>query len=382
MISRIALSGLNASFTRLRTTANNIANSQTTGFKQTRTELVSIPESNGVKVSANRQSTYTGAPQHTQQGQDLAINGDGYFLVSDGGKQSYTRAGAFGLDREGYVANSQGQRLMGFTAQNGGTPVELKFDTKTVQPAETKNISLNVNLDTTAAAPTAVFDPNNPASFNHQTSTTAYDSLGSQHQIDVYYRKTATLNQVEMHTTIDGNPVGGAQTLDFDTSGKLSSPASGSITLPGYSPGNGASNLDIEIDVSKSTQTGSQFEVRAISQDGSSAARLTGINVDNSGTVSANFDNGQSSQLGRVAIAQFPNPQGLQPEGNGNFSATIDSGDVTFSGHLQAGALESSNVNLEEQFVNLLSTQHMAQAAAKMIKTEDEMLGTLFEDKA
>lgn len=382
MISRIALSGLNASFARLRTTANNIANSQTTGFKQARTELVSIPESNGVKVSANRQSTYAGAPQRTQQGQDLAINGNGYFLVNDGGKQSYTRAGAFGLDREGYVSNSQGQRLMGFTAQNGGTPVELKFDTKALQPTVTKNISLHVNLDATATAPVTAFDPNNPASFNHQASTTAYDSLGSQHQVDIYYRKTATPNQVEMHTMIDGNHVGGAQTLDFDTSGKLSSPASGSITLPSHNPGNGASNLDIKIDISKTTQTGNQFEVKSISQDGSSAARLTGINIDDSGNVSANFDNGQSSNLGRVAIAQFPNPQGLQPEGNGNFSATADSGDVTFGGHLQAGALESSNVNLEEQFVNLISTQHMAQAAAKMIKTEDEMLGTLFQDKA
>ena len=271
---------------------------------------------------------------------------------------------------------------MGFTARNGGTPVELKFDTKSTQPVETKNISLNVNIDATAATPVTAFDPNDPTSFNHQTSTTAYDSLGSQHQVDVYYRKTATPNQVEMHTMIDGNPAGGAQTLDFDTSGKLSSPVSGSITLPSHNPGNGANNLDIKIDVSKTTQTGSQFEVNSISQDGSSAARLTGINIDNSGNVSANFDNGQSSQLGRVAIAQFPNPQGLQPEGNGNFSATADSGNVTFGGHLQAGALESSNVNLEEQFVNLISTQHMAQAAVKMIKTEDEMLGTLFEDKA
>ena len=382
MISSIGLTGLNAAFTRLRTTANNIANVETTGFKQSRTELASIPDANGVEVSNIRQSTTQGVLQQTYQGQDLAIKGDGYFLVSQNGKPSYTRAGAFGINRDGFVVNSQQQHLMGFTPGNGGSPVNLKFDTKTLAPTATKNVDINVNLDATAAAPNSAFDPNNPSSFNAQTSSTVYDSLGAQHQVNVYYRNTGTPNQVEIHTSIDGNSVGGVQTLAFDSSGTLSSPPSGQVALPTYNPGNGATNINLNLDVSKTTRTGSGFAVNSITQDGSPAAKPTGINIDDSGNVSASFSNGKSSSLGRIAIAQFPNPQGLKPEGNGNYSATSASGDVSFGGHVEAGALESSNVNLDEQFVNLMSAQHAAEAAAKVIKTENKMLGTLFKGKA
>ncbi|MDH5547720.1 MAG: flagellar hook protein FlgE [Gammaproteobacteria bacterium] len=385
MISRIASTGLNAAYKRLSTTANNIANSQTTGFKQARAEYTTVPNSQGVKVSGIRNSTSNGVIQNTSIGTDLAISGNGYFQVSRDGKQSFTRAGAFSADREGYLTNSQGQRLMGFTPQSAGTPVALNVNTGAHQPQATGNINLNLNIDATGSVPSGAFDSTDPATFNNQTSTTAYDSLGSQHQVDFFFRKTATPNQVEMFTQVDGNPVGGAQTLTFDTSGNLTSP-SGGVSLPGYTPSNGAATMNLNVNADDVTQTGSPFAVNGISQDGNQVAELSNLSVDGEGNVVAEYADGSTVTVGRLAVAGFSNPQGLSQEGDGLFSASASSGDPIYNssttGSIQSGALEGSNVNLEEQAVNLISTEQHAKAMMKMIQAEDDMLGTLFKDKA
>jgi len=398
---RIALSGLNAAQADLNVTANNIANTSTTGFKGSRTEFADLfavslqgvssnATGNGVRVAAVSQQFAQGNIEFTDSNLDLAVSGQGMFILSDQGALAYTRAGAFQMNRDGYVVNSQNQRLQVYPPLAGGGfntggLSDLRLQTTDSPPAATANVDYILNLPGNAVPPpVAPFDPNNPNTFNQATSLTLYDSLGATHTGTMYFTKTATANQWTAQLTIDGATVGTPQTLQYSNTGLLSAPVGGLLPFPAYTPTTGAAPMTVTVNMAQSTQFGNNFAVNAVTQDGYTTGRLIGMDVDETGIVQARFTNGNSQPLGQVAVANFANPQGLQQLGNTQWAETFSSGQAVRGqagnsgfGLLQSGALEAANVDVTEQLVNMITAQRNFQANAQMISTADSITQTI-----
>lgn len=402
MSFKIALSGLNAASADLAATSNNIANANTIGFKQSRAEFVDFFPVTAYGVSQNAtgagsrvdrvaQQFSQGAVNFTNNALDLAISGEGFFTLSDNGSRAYTRAGAFGTDRNGYVVNGSNMRLQVFPPIAGSTTfdtarlTDLRLSTADNPPAATGNIEAAFNLPANATAPvTAPFDAADPTSYNETRSVTVYDSLGATHNASLFFVKTANPGEWSVHTQIDGNTVGAAQTLTYSATGTLTAPAGGSFTLPAYTPTNGANALNLSFDVSTSTQFGDSFSISRLSQDGYATGRLSGIEVGDGGVVQARYTNGQATALGQLALASFPNQQGLQQLGDTAWGESFNSGAAILGaagtnnfGEVQSGALEASNVDLTEQLVNMITAQRNFQANAQMISTSDQITQTI-----
>jgi flagellar hook protein FlgE len=398
---RIALSGLNAAQSDLNVTANNIANTQTNGFKGSRTEFADLfavslqgtsnnASGNGVRVAAVTQQFAQGNVEFTDSNLDLALSGQGMFILSDNGALAYTRAGAFQMNRDGYVVNANQQRLQVYPPLaaggfNTGGLADLRLQTTDSAPAATSNVEYVLNLPANAnPPPIAVFDANDPNTFNQATSLTLFDSLGATHTGTMYFVKTATANQWETRLHIDGAAVGGAQTLQYSNTGLLTAPVGGQVPFPAYVPSTGAAAMTVNVDLSQSTQFGGNFSVNSVSQDGFTTGRLIGIDIDETGIVQARFTNGNSQPLGQVAIANFANPQGLQQLGNTQWAETFSSGQALRGqagnsgfGLVQSGALEGANVDVTEQLVQMITAQRNFQANAQMISTADSITQTI-----
>jgi flagellar hook protein FlgE len=397
----IALSGLNAASADLGVTANNVANVNTTGFKMSRAQFSEVfavgtqsvsssAAGSGVRLSAIAQQFTQGNIDFTDNALDLAIGGEGFFVISDGGARSYTRAGAFGVDNQGFVTNAQGARLQAYPYAgsglfNTGTPVDLQLTIGANPPAATTRAAFGINLPADAPVPAnPVFDPSDPSSFNHTTSVTVYDSLGAAHTATVYFVKDAAPNTWNTEIQIDGNPVAGAAPVVFNPDGSLNSPAGGLMPLGAYTPGTGAEDIVMGLDFGTATQFGDAFGVNSLSQDGFTTGRLTGVSVDAEGVVFARFTNGQSTSLGKLALANFVNPQGLQQLGDTAWGESFQSGDALLGeagtasfGNIQSGALEASNVDLTAQLVQMITAQRNFQANAQAISTADTITQTV-----
>tara|TARA_R110002096_G_scaffold130643_5_gene279964 strand:- start:57542 stop:58759 length:1218 start_codon:yes stop_codon:yes gene_type:complete len=397
----IALSGLNAASSDLGVTANNVANVNTTGFKMSRaqfsevfavgTQSVSSSASgSGVRLSEIAQQFTQGNIDFTDNALDLAIGGEGFFVISDNGARSYTRSGAFGVDNQGNVVNAQGARLQAYPyAGNGlfntGTPQDLQLTIGANPPQASTRAAFGINLPADAPVPAnGVFDPTDPSSFNHTTSVTVYDSLGAAHTATVYFIKDAAPNTWNTEIEIDGSAVTGAAPVVFNPDGSLNSPAGGLMPLGAYTPTTGADPLNLSLDFGSATQFGDNFGVNSLSQDGFTTGRLTGVSVDSEGVVFARFTNGQSTSLGKLALANFVNPQGLQQLGDTTWGESFQSGDALLGeagtasfGNIQSGALEASNVDLTAQLVQMITAQRNFQANAQMISTADTITQTV-----
>ncbi len=394
MSFQVALSGLNAASTDLQVTSNNIANANTIGFKSSRAEFSDVYSGEasgigaGVRLTEVRQAFTQGNVEITERQLDLAISGNGFFIVNDNGSLLYSRVGAFGLNAAGFVENAEGERLQVYPAQgeggfNTGTLGDLQITTDTSPPQPSTQIDMNINLPADAVAPSVVpFDPNDPQTYNHSTSTVVYDSLGVAHTATYYFLETG--GAWEVNQTLDGNPVGTAQPFTFGSDGSIATPANGVVSYPAYDPGNGADPVTLNLDLSPTTQYGSNFVVNSINPDGRAAGRLRNVEIDQSGIVFARFSNGQSIALGKVALANFSNPEGLAKVSDTSFQETFVSGvaqrgEATQSnfGLVQAGALEASNVDLTEQLVNMITAQRLFQANAQVISTMDTVTQTI-----
>jgi flagellar hook protein FlgE len=401
MTFRLALSGLNAAQADLGVTANNIANSSTNGFKRSRAEfselfavspqgVSSLAAGNGVRVADISQQFSQGSIDFTDNNLDLAISGPGFFTLSDGGAQAYTRAGSFKTDSSGYVVNAQGQRLQVYPpivggGFNTGSMADLRLVTSESAPAATSNVEMLMNLPSDAAVPVnGTFDPADPTSFNRATSLTVYDSLGAAHTGTMYFVKQAAAGNWDARLYIDGTAVGGAQPLAFDNVGQMVTPATGQIAFPAYTPATGAANMAVTFDFNGATQYGSTFSVSNITQDGYTTGRLIGMDIDKSGVVQARFTNGRSIMLGQVALSNFANSNGLQQLADTNWAETFTSGQALRGqagnsgfGMIQSGALEASNVDITTQLVNMITAQRNFQANAQMISTSDQITQTI-----
>jgi len=414
-----ALSGLNAAANNLSVTGNNIANANTTGFKKSRSEFVDVYASSiggvsktqpgaGVRVAEVAQQFNQGNLDFTDNSLDLAVSGEGFFTMAtnptDLKSLVYTRNGAFRVNADGLVTNTQGQALLAY-APNGSN-VAAGFSQgvlKTVSinvgaglPTATSNVDIKVNLDSNSTEPpTGTMDPTDPSSYNKQTSATVFDSLGVSHTLTSYFVAkpvTPPTRDWDVYHYITDDPaapvpvdVGGTPTtMTFDSTGKLTVPANGQVTLAPYVTGSSASDIVMKTNYFGSTQLAAAFSVDALKQDGLPAGRLTGIAIDKEGIIFARFSNGGSTPLGKVAMTRFPNPQGLSKLGDTNWAQSADSGEPIPGeagsgnfGLINAGALEQSNVDLSAQLVNLIVAQQAYQANAQTITTENSIVQTI-----
>jgi flagellar hook protein FlgE len=396
----IALSGLNAAQQDLDVTANNIANVDTTGFKSSTTEFADLFSSsqqgvsstavgNGTSVSEVSQQFTQGNIDSTGNNLDLAISGNGFFTMSDNGALSYTRDGQFQEDSDGYVTDSEGNRLQVYPPLanggfNTGGLTDLNLTTNESAPQATTNVSLTANLPADATVPTGAFNPADPNSYNDTTSLTTYDSLGAAHTSSLYFIKGAAANAWTVQLYVDGNAVGTPQALDYSDTGALTAPASGQITFPAYTPATGAAPMNLTFNFANTTQDGSTFGVTANTQNGYTTGTLVGININSTGVVQAQFTNGNSVNLGQIALANFANPQGLQQQANQSWVQTYASGAPVAGtagqaglGTVQSGAVEESNVDITAQLVNMITAQRDFQANAQMVTTDDQITQTI-----
>jgi flagellar hook protein FlgE len=396
----IALSGLTAASTDLDVVSNNIANADTVGFKSSRAEFadvyaagaVNLNQSSvgeGTRVDATAQQFTQGDITTTSANLDLAISGDGFFTLKDASGTVYSRNGEFSPDKFGNVVNATGQALQvypptGNGTFNTGTTTDLNLETAQSAPNATTTGSVILNLPSNSTAPALAFNPANPATYNQSTSTTVYDSLGTATPATFYFTQTATPNQWTVNMTINGTVVGAAQTLTFSNTGAVTAPVGGVLAFGGFVPTDGAATLNTTFNFSKSTQYGGEFGVTSIVQDGYATGQLSTVSIDPSGVVSAVYTNGRSTQLGQLAMANFPNSQGLKQLGDTNWAETFSSGNVVQGtagaagfGSIQSGALESSNVDLTRELVNMITAQRAFQANAQSITTANQLSQTV-----
>ncbi len=438
-----ALSGLKAATTDLNVTSNNIANVSTTGFKRSNAQFGDFFEVTpfgtsstavgaGVEVTNIDQQFGQGNLDFTDNSLDLAISGAGFFIVDKeqaGGDISYTRAGSFRVDSDGYLTNNQGQYLQTFPIDSSGTVtstsintlVPIQLQSTTGAPSATTEVDIGMNLDATEAATDPEdFDPTVTSSYNHSTSTTLYDSLGTSHVLTYYFvhdeigSSTNTApgdaNQWVAFPYLDGSEIdigsgvlvnhpspSGSPNLDqlgavlnFNADGSFSSstPAALATTVTAATLGNGAGDLTFNHDFvnNSPTQYASAFSVSTFQQDGSTTGRLTGLDVSEEGMIQASFSNGSLEPLGQIAFASFPSEQGLQDIGNASWEETTASGAPLTGipgtgslGRLQSGALEASNVDLTSQLVNLIIAQRNFQANARSIETSNTITDTVIQ---
>jgi len=375
----IALSGLAAASSALDVTSNNIANADTTGFKNSQAEFADVYASGavnlntttggeGVRVVTAAQQFTQGDISTTSTPLDMAINGNGFFTMNSPSGVVYTRNGQFSEDQNGNVVSSTGQFLQVYP------------------PLATSTGTAILNLPSNDTPPTVTpFDPTNPDSYSQSTSTTVYDSLGNSYPATYYFTQSTTPGTWDVNMTVNGTAVVATPpTLSFSNTGAVTAPANGNLTFTGFTPPNGAAPMSMTFNFSQTTQYGTQFGVSSIIQNGYTTGQLSTVSVDPSGVVSAVYTNGRSTQLGQLAIANFPNPQGLQQLGDTNWAQTFSSGTVVQGtagsagfGTVQSSALESSNVDLTTELVNMITEQRAFQANAQVITTADQMSQTV-----
>jgi flagellar hook protein FlgE len=392
MSFNIAISGLNAAQTDLSTTANNIANASTSGFKNGRAQFSDIftrgsasAGGAGVRVSGVKQEFGQGSIEFTGNELDLAIAGNGFFVVKErDGSTSYTRAGAFSVDSSGTVVNTTGQKLQVYLTGNNGTGGigDLKLSKADRAPKATTNVELGLNLPANATAKTGTFSQSDSSTYSHSVSTVIYDQQGTAKNATLYFSKTATANQWDVRVAVDGTMQGApeVETVAFDASGALV-PAGGTATAGAISF---TALTGVSFSVSDATQRGSAFSVNSIDQDGYTTGRLTGVSVDPAGVISGTYSNGRIEALGQIAVANFNGVDALQQKGGASWGETVASGPALLGtpgaagfGQIESNSLEASNVDMTKELVHMITAQRNFQANAKLISASDQLAQTI-----
>lgn len=409
-----ALSGLAGASEDLDVIGNNIANANTVGFKQSTAQFADM-YANAVVSSINnqigigtqlaevQQNFSNGDITSTKLPLDVAIDGNGFFLLSNNGATTYSRNGVFHLDPSGTVENAQGQQLMGYGADAGGQIVKgrigpIVISNADLPPAATANIRASYNLDSGDANVTnTTFSPSDPTSYTTSQQVNPFDSLGDNDQpVTFYFAKTATgsWNVYGTYGTT-GTPIGPNAngllgTVTFNASGQITSPspATFAVSIPNAAD-NGATTQNLTLDLTGTTQYGAKDGVTNLALDGNPACQLTGLTVGSDGILtgtyaSETYSSTQTRNLGQIVLATFNNPNGLVDLGGNAYAQTNDSGEAQVStpgstnhGTLEGGAVEESNVDLTNQLVELITAQRNYQANAQTIKTQQTVDQTL-----
>ena len=398
MSYEIAATGLNAVNEQLDGISNNIANSGTVGYKSMTTQFSAMyagTQAMGVSVAGSAQSISTGGSMvSTGNALDLAINDDGFFVMCDSaGNISYTRAGSFVTDKNGYIVNASGDYLQGYPVDDSGTlqtgtVTDIQIKTGNIPAQATDSMTFTANFDASDEAidrASVPFDANNSDTYTDSYTTTVYDSLGNEHSVSQYFTKTGD-NTWEVQYTFDGEAQSGVPptTLTFDpNTGKLTDPTTPqTITFTTDE----AAPISMTIDYSDCTQYGSDFSVTTNSATGYASATQNGVQVDDDGKVYATYSNGERMLQGQVVLATFPDENGLEAVSGTAWVQTGESGTPLIGtpgagscGTLSSGMLESSNVDITNELVNLMTAQRNYQANTKVISTSTQLDQALFQ---
>jgi len=423
---RAGVSGLTANSSALAVISDNIANVNTVGYKRSGVDfsaLVNAQNSNttynagGVLPLTRQQISLQGSLEQSRSTTDLAISGDGFFIVSpnnqqlsNGGSVLFTRAGSFTIDADGYMVNAQGLFLQGWPVASDGSVTTSPTSLSAIEAVNisgvgglaepTENVGINANLNSDQASHTAAYAAGNMAtgavSPHFESSLEVFDSLGAPRTIAFGFLKTGPNTwQVESYARPNTNITGGALnggllasgTLTFNTDGTVAS-STGTIgaqfNIP-WAASTGAGTQAIELDLSTGmTQFAKSFGVTSVTADGVPPGDLVGLVLEGDGMLTAQFSNGRARALYQIPLATFLNPNGLAADQGGAFRTTLESGlyninssNAGGAGRIVSGALEASNVDLAAEFTNLITTQRAYSAASRIITTADEMLEEL-----
>ncbi len=406
MSFEVAVTGMNAATADLEVISNNIANSNTNGFKRSRAEFADVYAASdlgvaknstgeGVRVTNVRQQYTQGEVNFTENNLDLAISGGGFFRLNDSsGGVVFSRAGTFGMDREGFLINASEQRLTGYQSNEKGkilpTLGTMKIDTADLTPRASENITLgsNLSLGDNEMDPTIAFDNTDANTYTFSTAATIYDSQGSSHVVDMYFIKNAQ-NAWTSHMYIGDEPISQdvGDTISFKTDGTLDQVNGGVspiIKLTGIQPAPNVAPMDLNIDFSQLTQFDNASGTNKVEVDGYGSGRLATLDVDNTGIIYGRYNNGQSYAMGQIALANFANVEGLRPVGNTSWAETFGSGQPAMGapgsaslGNIQSSALEQSNVDITKELVDMIASQRNFQANAQVVSVADTLTQTI-----
>ncbi|HDR8867294.1 TPA: flagellar hook protein FlgE [Burkholderia territorii] len=404
------LSGLAGASNALDVIGNNIANANTVGFKSS-TAQFSDMYANSVATSVNTQigigTSLASVQQQFGQGTinttnsslDVAINGNGFFQMSNNGVTTYSRDGTFQRDKNGFIVDSQGRNLMGYAASSGGVintaqTVPLQAPTTNIAPTATTKITGQFNLNSQDTVPTKTpFSATDTTTYNYSTSIQVYDSLGGSQAVNMYFVKSAA-GTWEAYAGVQGGATTDLGTVTFNSSGAIQSTTTGTPATPTASLGQfqftvpntdgSATPQQLTLDLTGTTQYGGKDGVNNLAQDGYASGTLTTFSIGADGKLTGNYSNGQTAVLGQIVLANFNNPNGLVNLGGNQYAESSASGVPQISapgstnhGSLQGSALENSNVDLTSQLVNLITAQRNYQANAKVIQTASSLFQTV-----
>lgn len=417
-----SLSGLRAAQTDMSAISHNLANVTTNGFKKSKAEFADVIASSlaqsptmmvgsGTVTKSIRQNFRQGNLNETGSSLDLAIAGDGFFAVKpnqDGSQVNFTRNGSFTVDNDRYVTDAQGAKVQVFPVDGSGAviatgldqTIALRLPATSGTPVATTTTALNVNLSANAAVKTVPFDRFDPASYNQTTQTTIYDASGNALTMTQYFVRTQAAgggtptSEWQVHSFVGDTQLGTNAanpqpiTLEFDIHGVMTAPT-GATQFAAVGLGGSTIEQALSLNLAGSTQLAQAFNVNSRSQDGAAVGQLQGVTVDSDGTVFASFSNGESQALGKVVLANFPNPSGLRQLGNSSWAATGLVGEVVLGspgekglGSLMSSMLEGSNVDMTEELVGLIAAQRAFQANAKALDTSSQISQSILNIRA
>lgn len=406
-----SVSGMNAQSSRLSSVADNIANSDTLGYKKRGTHFATLVtsaggsgghSSGGVITSNTMKINQPGVLAPSTSSTDLAILGNGFFLVSDGTNNGFlTRAGSFEPDKNGYLVNSNGYRLQGYSMASGVPPVpnglaglvdiQISREPLPANPSTAgtfaATLASQAAIETTAAANNQLPSDNVAGSvFTGKTSLSAYDNLGNEITLDVYVTRTANdtwemtvYNQADANSSLEafpyGNPALATETLQFDTgTGALAGTSATNISIP---VPNGAT-LDLDF---SGMSLGTSFDISSSEVNGNAPAGVSGVQIGEDGVVSVAYEDGTFNQLYMVALANVPSPTNLTPVTGTLYQRSAESGDINVGaagsegfGSVIASSLEQSNVDIAEELTNMIQAQRSYTANSKVFQTGSEIM--------
>lgn len=417
------VSGLTAQGEALGVIGDNIANANTVGFKASRAEFQDIVAKSlkgilggnqigrGVKIGAVNPILIQGNVDATEKATDLAISGDGYFVMRGSDGESFTRDGSFHFDREGYLVSNDNQRVQGYQADEKGVIInrtdDIKFPRALIPAQPTNKVRLDMNLDSRIDT-NKVFDAKDPHNTSHfSTGVEIYDSQGNKHLMTMFFNRTAD-RAWEWRGMVDGKEITGAKEGDlsevsrgrvtFTVDGKLDTEET--LATNYNFKGGALQNQDIKIDFGDSITTdkgdgldgtkqyGKESDLISWQQDGSAAGTITNLSFNDEGILTALYSNGETQDLAQIELAKFENPEALFKVGNNRFKEARDSGAPSGGkpgkggrGKMFAKSLERSTVDMALEFVNLIQNQRGFQANAKTITTTDELLAEVINLK-
>ncbi|PSJ39657.1 flagellar hook protein FlgE [Allosphingosinicella deserti] len=420
-----SLSGLKGAQTDLSTVSNNIANVGSYGFKKSRAEFGDIVAASrtsagqGTRLKQIEQQFSQGGFEASSKELDLAIAGNGFFITRDaltGGSTTFTRNGAFDIDADRYLVDSNGGYVQVLPVDTAGNVTStgiasarnLQMPLTSGTPRATSTMDLSIGFPSNADVPSRramyssatpwAFDRLDPNSYNHSTQTVVYDSAGKALPATLYFARTASTASGdatnswqtylfvgnEQASANPASPTPTPLTLQFDAAGALTSPT-GPATFGSVFPAGASAPIGLTLDFGAATnQSTGTFTLASLEQDGYATGKLDDVTIGEDGLVTATFSNGTTQALGKLAVANFSNPTGLKQRGDARWSITGDSGDAQVGvpgedgfGRIQSGALERANVDITEELVSLISAQRNFQANAKAIETANAMTSAI-----